>query len=283
MGQAPQNKELTAREVHFDRPPLIETATSVQFSPLPNLGNAMFGLLWNEHFRETYPKLEEAVPIEPQVERFGAGAPPRAQMMLRVGRPPAARLRMVSDDKHWMVQVQNGRLVFNWRELGMQDYPRWKKTLPRFRDAYAKLTQFVAEHRLGAIDPDQWEVTYANHFVRGKDWQTPQDWPTLVPGVFGRPSAAEGLRLESVAGTVHMEIEPRLGRLHVELEHAVRRSGDSDEEILVMQLTARGPVDSPEEESLFEGLNRGRLAIVDTFARFTGADAHKRWGKCDAG
>jgi len=241
----------------------------------------MLAMLWHDHFRNEYPNLKEADPIEPQVEHFGAGPPPRGQMMFRFGRPPAARLQMVSEDGHWMVQVQNGRLVFNWRKLSTHDYPRWSKTLPRFHETYDKLKEFTAERKLGTIEPDQWEVTYANHFVRGEDWQTPHDWPVLVPGVLGHPTPAEGLRLESAAGTVHMEIEPRRGRLHVELEHAMHRSGDANEsqEILVLQLTARGPVGAGDDESLLEGLRLGRLAIVDSFARFTGEAAHGRWGK----
>jgi uncharacterized protein (TIGR04255 family) len=283
MSQDPGNKELAKKRVSFQNPPLIETATSVQFNPLPKLGNAMLALLWNEQFRDEYPRPHDAEPIEPQVERFGEGPPPRVQSMFRIGPFPGSRLMMVSDDDHWMIQGQNGRIVFNWRKLGTGEYPRWEETLPRFEQAYQKLKQFVEAQKLGSIEPDQWEVTYANHLVQGADWKTPQDWPNLVPGVMGKPKTVEGLCTESATGALHLEIEPRRGRLHVELEHGVRRVGDKTEQILVLQLTARGVVEQRDDASLIAGLNLGHSSIVNTFVQITGESAHARWGKHDAG
>lgn len=282
MSQVSGQQGFAAREVHFARPPLVETATSVQFYPLQKFGNAMLAKFWHDHFKDEYPDTQDAEPIESQDERFGEGPTPRAQMMLRFGRSSAARLRMLSDDRHWMIQIQNNRLVFNWRKLGTHDYPRWNCTLPRFRDAYAKLERFADEHKLGSIVPDQWEVTYANHLVRGTDWQSIEEWPALLPGLFGRPAIAEGLRLDSAAGALHLEIKPRRGRLHIEVEHATRRSDNRSEEVLLMQLTARGAVDGGNREGLFDGLSLGRLVIVDAFARLTGDAAHKLWGKQNA-
>ena len=286
MSQDPGNKELTKKrakkQVSFRTPPLIETATSVQFNPLPKLGNAMLALLWNEQFRAEYPRPHDAEPIEPQVERFGESPPPRVQSMFRIGPFPGSRLMMASDDDHWMVQAQNGRIVFNWRKSGTGEYPRWEKTLPRFEQAYQKLKRFVEAQKIGSIEPDQWEVTYANHLVQGADWQTPQDWASLVPGVLGCPRAVEGLRMESAAGALHLEIEPRRGRLHVELEHSVRRAGEKNEQILVLQLTARGNVEPGDDASLIAGLNLGRTLIVNTFVQITGEAAHVRWGKYHA-
>jgi len=279
MSQDPDKKELTGKRISFRNPPLIETATSVQFNPLPKLGNAMLALLWNEQFRDEYPRPHDAGPIEPQVERFEEGPPPRIQSVFRFGSFPGARLMMASDDNHWMVQAQNGRIVFNWRKLGTGEYPRWEQTLPRFEHAYQKLKRFVEARKIGSIEPDQWEVTYANHLVQGADWQTPQDWAQLVPGVVGCPRAVEGLRMESATGGLHLEIEPRRGRLHVELEHGVRRIGEKNEQILVLQLTARGNVEQGDDASLIAGLNLGRSLIVQTFVQITGEAAHARWGK----
>jgi uncharacterized protein (TIGR04255 family) len=283
MSQSQVHKEVKKKRVSFRNPPLIETATSVQFNPLPKLGNAMLAMLWNEHFRDEYPRPHDAEPIEPQVERFGDGPPPRVQPMFRIGPFPGSRLMMASDDDHWMVQAQNGRIVFNWRKLGTGEYPRWEETLPRFEQAYGKLKDFLDSQKIGSIEPDQWEVTYANHLVQGEDWQTPADWPNLVPGILGRPRTVEGLHVESATGALHLEIEPQRGRLHVELEHGVRGAGDRIEQILVLQLTARGFVEQRDDASLIAGLNLGRSLIVNTFVQITGDSAHAKWGEYDAG
>lgn len=282
MNQGTGKDKPTRKRVSFHEPPLVETATSVQFNPLPKLGNAMVALLWYEEFRAEYPHAQDAGLIEPQVERFAEGSPPRVQSMFRIGPFPGSRLMMASDDNHWMVQAQNGRIVFNWRKLGTGEYPCWENTLPRFEQAYQKLKRFVEVRKLGSIEPDQWEVTYANHLVQGADWQTPRDWAELVPGVLGCPRSVEGLRMESATGALHLEIEPRRGRLHVELEHGVRRVDEKNEQILVLQLTARGTVERRDDASLIAGLNLGRSLIVQTFAQITGEAAHAKWGKYDA-
>jgi uncharacterized protein (TIGR04255 family) len=239
----------------------------------------MLALFWNEHLRDEYPVPTDAEPIDPQVERFEEGLLQKLRPMLRFGPFPGARLQMASKDKHWMVQAQNGRIVFNWRKLEGGDYPRWRNTRPRFAEVYQKLKQFVQDHELGSIQPDQWEVTYANHLVKGVDWQAPEEWHDLVPGVLGRPQAVEGLRLERAVGAQHLEIEPQRGRLHVELEQGVRRVADKEEQILVLQLTARGGLGLGDDASLIAELDSARSLIVRTFLQVTGEKAQERWGK----
>ena len=144
----------------FRNPPVIETALSVQFQPLKRMSNAHLGLFWNR-VRETSPKLQAADPIEPQIERFGTELPRARFPQLRIAAShPAARLRMSSEDGHVMLQLQNGRLVFNWRRLdGGNEYPRWTQVEPQFQAALRELTAFAETEELGAIEPNQWEVT----------------------------------------------------------------------------------------------------------------------------
>lgn len=278
MAESPNNLANDEAEVSFQNPPLIETATSVQFNPLPLLGNAMLAVFWDRHLRKEYPKPRDAGPIEPQVEVFTGVPPPRPQPVLRFGPHPAARLMLASEDDHWMVQIQNGRIVFNWRKLGTADYPRWSGTLPKFNEAYLGLKTFVQQEKLGSIQPDQWEVTYANHLVKGADWERPADWPDLLPGLLGRARFTDDLRVESAGGILHLEIVPQRGRLHVDLSHGLRRAGDKEEQILLLQLTARGSVEQQDDSSVFSGLKLGRSLVVKTFVQITGPAAHTRWG-----
>jgi len=81
----------------FRDPPVVETALSVQFKPLPRLRNAHLGLFWRE-IRDQYPDCTDAGPIETQAEEFGEGAARRVRLpkfQIQAAQP-AARLQMAS-------------------------------------------------------------------------------------------------------------------------------------------------------------------------------------------
>lgn len=252
----------------FERPPLIETATSVQFGQLSRLSNAQVALFWDHKLRREYPDHTYTGPISAQSEQFSELPRKRPQFpMLKVGSFPPARLQMMSEDNYRMVQMQNDRLVFNWRRLDKGVYPRWKET-----------REFLKEENIGELKPNQWEVTYVNHFLAGEDWKSSDDWVGLVPGLIGAGLKMPQLEQESLSVGIHLEIKPRKGRLHVELNHGFRSTEDEETEILTLQLVARGPVESEDESELMNGLDLGRSVIVRAFAELTGDEAHKRWG-----
>ncbi|MCH8822647.1 MAG: TIGR04255 family protein [Planctomycetes bacterium] len=259
---------------------MIETATSVQFIQLSGLSNAQVALFWDHKLRSDYPEHTNTGPISSQSEQFSELPRKRPQFpILKVGAFPPARLQMMSKDNHQMVQMQNDRLVFNWRRLDKGTYPRWKMTREKFRDALSKFREFLKEENIGELKPKQWEVTYVNHFLAGEDWKSPDDWEALVPGLIGTGIKLPQLEKESLGTRIQLEIKPRKGRLHVELNHGFRSTEDEETEILTLQLVARGPVESEDETELMNGLDLGRSVIVRAFAELTGAEAHKRWGR----
>jgi len=257
----------------FRKPPVVETALSVQFQPLKRMSNAHLGLFWNR-VRKSYPKLQDADPIEPQIERFGGDLPRARFPQLRIAAAhPAARLRMSSDDGHLMLQLQNGRLVFNWRRLEGGEYPRWREVEPQFQSALQELTAFAADENLGQIEPNQWEVTYVNHLVKGREWQTAAEWQAVLPGVIGTTDMVSSGSFESMGSHSHFALEGDAGRLHIELTHGFAGPDEDADELLIVQLTARGGVD--ESRNLAAGLSLGREAIVRSFAEITGERVRK--------
>lgn len=253
----------------FRKPPVVETALSVQFQALRSMSNAHLGLFWNR-VRSMYPKLQDADPVEPQIERFGSAIPRQLFPQLRIAAShPAARLRMSSDDGHLMLQLQNGRLVFNWRRLdGENNYPRWTQVLPRFEEALEKLNAFVEHEGLGLLKPTQWEVTYVNHLLRGREWNDPSDWHAVLPGVIGAAASVSAGRFESGGCHAHFVLPNNAGRLFIEVSHAFAGAQEDADELLVVQLTARGGLD--ESRDVSAGLALGRESIVRSFAEITG-------------
>lgn len=135
------------------------------------------------------------------------------------------------------------------------------------------------DHKLGKLQPDQWEVTYVNHIPRGTVWEEPRDWQDVfrqLPSVIDSP---ESVDLESCACEWHFEIKPQLGRLHIQLGHG-QSSVKSGEDLLRLTLTARGPIGGTKRNGLDLGLglDLGRRIIVTTFKAVTSESAHKHWG-----
>jgi len=265
----------------FLNPPVVETALSIQFEPIKGFGNAHLGIFWSRH-QEVFPKPSDAEPIIAQYEIFGkernrlSTMPPR----VRLGSNPAVRLQMTSADQSRMVQVQNGRLVYNWRRINDGVYPCWSSVQPDLLSYWKEFQTFVVECNLDSPKPNQWEVVYVNHFPKGRDWDSPADWTNLLPGVLGCSDRLIRGNLESLSAQWHVGLENDRGRLHIDLSHVLAVSNNDPDgepmEILSLQLTARGPLDKG-DDAVEKGLEFGHAVIVQNFTGITSETAHKQW------
>jgi uncharacterized protein (TIGR04255 family) len=193
-------------------------------------------------------------------------------LQLRISQDPAFRVQIYNSTGDRMIQLQNGRFLYNWLGHDGADYPTYTKVRPEFDSRLRDLMEFLSEESLGDLLPNQWEVTYVNHIPKGTIWNDPVDWAHVFPSLVVLPSAPPA-RFESLNGQWHFEIEKELGRLHVQLSHA-RRAADQGE-LLIATLTARGPIN--EDLDLDAGLNIGRETIVRTFKELTSQSAHDYW------
>jgi uncharacterized protein (TIGR04255 family) len=260
----------------FKKPPVIETVLGVQFEPIAKFTNAHLGVFWKRLAGDWTPA--DAPPLEPVFERFGEEEVwSREGLQLKVSQVPQLRLRIKNAAADRMIQLQNGRLHYNWLGQPGAEYPRYSMVRPEFDKYLRKLEGSLAKESLGELCPTQWEVTYVNDFPKGTVWNNPTDWAELfsaLPGPFGKTPPAT---LESFGGEWHYEIEPQRGRLHVRLQHG-RRSPPDTGEVMKMILTARGPVRVQEGAGLDEGLDLGHETIVRAFRDLTSQKAHDFWG-----
>ena len=89
----------------YERPPLVEVALAVQFAELPGYRTVHAGLLWQDKFREAYPRFFEQPPLDPTFEVFGPQArTPQLQIKQMPG-PPVPRLWFMNDNKTELVQI----------------------------------------------------------------------------------------------------------------------------------------------------------------------------------
>lgn len=259
----------------FDDPPVVETVSGVQFEILPELKNVHLGVFWKQLGKE-WSGIKELPPLNFQYEKFAEKEAWREEeIKLEVVKDINLRLQIGNDLKNRMVQIQNGRLHYNWLGHENGEYPEYENIRPEYFEILDKFLLFLKEEKLGDFQPNQWEITYVNYIPRGTVWDKPEDWIDLFPRMVMLKAKSKLNELESFVGEWHYEIKPQQGRLHVNLKHGKRE----DNEIIVMTLTARGPICQSEDKkhSLDEGLKLGHDSIVIAFKDLTSDSAHKYW------
>lgn len=265
---------------YFERPPVVESVLGLHFDALPSLQYADLVLFWQTLEVEYWRSVNEQPPLAPISERFGEEHQfAKRGLSIKIGTDTTMRLQIKNAADDRMVQVQNGRFHYNWRKQHeANEYPRYATVRSEFDSMFERFQRFVRERELGEVRPNQWELTYVNHIEKGSLWQHPDDWAGVLPGLLGSIGAIPRRRLETIGGDWRFELEPERGRLHISLRHGKRKGeGEDESELLVLELTARGPITATPGFDLDNGLNLGHETIVKTFAAITSDEAQRHW------
>jgi hypothetical protein len=69
-----------------------------------------------------------------------------------------SRLQIKNRHGDRMLQIQNGRLHFNWLGQKGGKYPRYNDVQENFLWALQRFIEFVATEKLGDFRPNQWDI-----------------------------------------------------------------------------------------------------------------------------
>lgn len=259
----------------FRRPPVVETALSVQFSPLLGLSNAHLGWYWGKLLGpKDWPQVIEQPRLIDLPERFDDVN--WSNLPGGIGVPfPFGRFQFIRADQERMIQVQNSRFIYNWRRRE-NEYPTFDKILPEFESHLNGFTTFCKQE----LDVEPmfafWELIYVNHIFQGELWKQPVDWPKILPGLLIPHVSEEASLFETANGEWHFRLHDSRGRLRIAIMHA-RFQEHGQQEALVVQITARGSAGPEKGYRVLDGLNIGHAAIVKTFTNITSQRAHDVW------
>ena len=267
---------------NFTDPPVVEVALAVQFEPLTNLRTPQIGLLWT-NFRKRFPKIEEHLPLDPMMERFGVKGEPTVRVRLEMRHnPPVPRCWFLNDAGTELIQVQQDRFAHNWRKVGEgEEYPRYEHVRDTFRSELCIFERFLDCEKVGSLTPNQCEVTYVNHIVAGQGWSSHGEL-ARVSTLFSAKYSEEFLpELEEVRLSGSYVIpggdgQP-LGRLHFSIAPVYRRA--DDRAMFLLKLVARGRPEGEGLDGALRFLDTGREWIVRGFAAITTPEMHKVWGR----
>jgi uncharacterized protein (TIGR04255 family) len=261
----------------FDAPPVIETVLSAQFARLERFSNAHGGWFWKSYLNKDWVNVQSAPRLEDQFERFGdefRWGPSAGGIRIVTG-AESARLQILRADDERMIQIQDSRFVYNWRKQNA-DYPSYENVLSEFLREFANFERFIKDAELGAMDLNQWEVTYVNHIDRGGLWNAFSDWIKIFPRFYAPAEGESDINPEDFGGEWKLTIGDNLGRLHVALSRG-RVASEKGAEVIRLQLTARGPVNMEKGLDLRAGFELGHAVIVRYFTAMTSPVAHKYW------
>jgi uncharacterized protein (TIGR04255 family) len=271
---------------NFGDPPVVEVALSVQFEPIKGLRTPQLGLLWRE-FQDQFPVTEEHAPLDPAIERFG-GVPRAGKAAVRfqmLDAPPTPRCWFLNQTGTELIQVQSDRFIHNWRQTtGQEEYPRFPPLRKTFAAELETFRSFLQREKLGELCPNQCEVTYVNHIVSGKGWQSFGELGKVLTVFSAQYSDAFLGEPEDVRAALRYVIRDAqgqpIGRLHVVADPAYRASDDRP--MYVMNLTARGRPQGEGIDGVLRFLDIGREWVVRGFTALTTPEMHKEWSRQDA-
>ncbi len=268
----------------FDSPPVIETVIGVQFSPIPGITSAHFGWFWKSYLENFWTNVQETMRLPDQAERFGeeiAWSLPNLASLMAIGpmafAPQGNRIQISDAGRDRMIQVQDNRFHYNWQKH-LNSYPSFETNRRAFSHYLEIFRRFLRDSGLGTTPDNLWEITYVDHIPKGTLWEQPSDWSAIFPGLLGiMKSPSGGIVSEGLGGEWRFEITPKRGRMRIQVQLA--KAHGRDEELLVLNITARGSVREDEAGwGLESGLTIGHDAIVRMFRDIASPEALVYWG-----
>ena len=256
----------------FDRPPLVEVALGVEFSPVPGFGAVALVRL-ADGLHDRYPVVQEYPPLPPNPpigvdDQIGGG------LVVNMG-APSIRLWLLSQEQDQLLQVQRDRLILNWRAVtGSGSYPRYRDALrPAFAREYQGLLSFLTEAELPPSVPVGVEVTYIN-VATGSDESS--DIGAILRSQ--RPSAG---RL-GAPGTTRLQQQWKWtghdGAASILRIDAEQSTGERP--AIAVNLTARSALSTNAGvDDVLRSLDLCHDEVVSAFVELTEPDRHLEWGR----
>lgn len=254
----------------YEQPPVGEVALAIQFqSAIGYRSHELAAFV--ERWSGDLPKVLEKPPLTAMTVDFHGPA-----VELRVAEEPETpRLWLMNTEESRLLQIQQDRLVVNWRKLPLDTpYPRYETIRLFVVEAWEHLTTALRQLGRPVPEPSICEVQYVNHLDERSGWRSVGDTPAVIAPWGGSMSddflpparqAAMSLLFDLPDGRGWLAAEGRSGELR------------DTRKVLTLNLVARGRAASPDLEGALDFMDLAHDWIVRGFTSITTSEAHKHW------
>jgi len=247
----------------YKEPPVTEVAVGVTLPVLP-LQTRHIGEFWTE-IRKDYPITEDVAPIP-----SGVFSRPIEVTLLQM--PPLRRVFMKTENQEYILQIQEGRFLTNWRKHPAEaPYPRYTAVLARFLKSWESYAEFLKRNELTISEPTGYELTYVNELEAPSDADINAlvkslDWKGLQPTeILTQPPQMANISWSFL-------LPESKGTMNVSVNRSERPQGPA---AALLVLSCVGP--SSAGYSLREWFDTAREWIVRGFTDLTTDEAHRIW------
>ncbi len=249
--------------VDYEKPPVVETAFRFTYPPIKGWNVFHLGLFW-ARLRKRYEFAEAHLPvgsIEVEDLDFKLGPEIRLEAI-------PLRSFLFDSSKNQLLQVQPNAFVRNWRAIEAEHrYCHYSDLKPMFQADWAEYREFLKNENLPEPNVFQCDVTYINHFVKGREWQTLDD----IAPLFQR------MRIELKGALVtSISFGATVGDNQVRMEAAPALRPADGTPIIQLTLNVSGKPVSTSDTDVWTKLDDCHKVLVETFAEITAEGLQKQ-------
>lgn len=259
--------------ITFQTPPINEVVIGKVFEQRPDLTIPHYGRFWGL-VEDDFPNCQHAAPVFDQ----NSGGPEGAVDPFTGA--PLPRVWFVSRDATRLLQLQQDRFYFDWRQVFGQppnEYIRFDSIFADYRKYSDVLSAFFLSQFEADIVPKRHDLTYVNILRKGVEWNQFSDLQNIFKGFdFVRAYGDVGPLLQA---SVRCEFKLREspGKLTLHIAHAMNAA--TSEPVIRMELAASCAVSEMDGVKEDDWLRSAHDAIVQGFCEVTTDDAQKRYWK----
>ena len=250
------------RPVDYETPPVVETSFRFTFPPIKGWTVFHLGLLWMR-MRGRYPHAEARLPT---------GSVEFDELDLKLG--PDIHLEtlplrswFVDSSKNQLLQVQPNAFIRSWRaDEAEHKYCHYSDLRPMFQQDWAAYRELLRSEGLPEPSVFQCDVTYINHFVKGREWNELQDVARLFKGMKFDLTRALVTSMSFAANVSGNQVA-------VAASPGLRANGTP---IIQLTLNVHGKPAGSSETDAWVKLDDCHKLLVETFAEITADDLQRQ-------
>lgn len=255
--------------VNFKKPPLNEVALGQAFLPRPDLLLPYFGRFWAK-LGAQYPRCEHAAPVLDS-----------SQSQLPVDPAsggPLPRVWFIDETGGRLVQLQQDRLVVNWRDTGDgAEYVRFPAILQQFEYARRLLDEMLREETGVPTQPARYTLHYVNTIQNGEGWHTAADVGEVFRDICWRAGPRFLPAPEHAGFRWGFSLPRELGRLDVSLAPALLTRDKS--RVMKFEIVATSPGLGGTSIEFDDWVSVAHDWVVNAFKDLTQPDMHRQFWK----